>query len=242
MNKHQSPNRRQRRAKQPKNIFDSLNLELRTIEPKTANQQLAFDSFESGMNQMLLGSPGTGKSFIATYHALQALRDGKCSRVMIIRSAVSTRDQGFLPGSEEEKMAVYEAPYQEIVNELFGRADAYGLLKKHDLIQFESTSFMRGITLHHTFVVFDEIQNTTAHEASTILTRLASSSRIALCGDLMQQDLTRNNDRNVYKFINVIEHMCDYFDTTYFTFDDIVRSGMVKQYIITLHSIYHEGY
>jgi phosphate starvation-inducible protein PhoH len=179
---------------------------------------------------------------MAMYHALKALQEGRVRKVMVIRSAVETRAQGFLPGSAEEKMAVYEAPYVEIVNELFGRADAYGILKKHDLIEFESTSYMRGITLHNTFVVFDECQNTTAHEASTILTRLASSSKIAICGDLMQQDLTKSQERNVYKFINVIEHMPDYFDTVYFTFDDIVRSGLVKQYIMTLHSLYHEGY
>jgi phosphate starvation-inducible protein PhoH len=233
------PNRKQRRAKLATNLFDSLNLDLKEIKPKTDNQRTAFEGFEANMNQMMLGAPGTGKTFMAMYHALRALKEGKVKRVMVIRSAVETRSQGYLPGSIEDKMAVYEAPYIEIVNELFGRADAYGILKKHDLIQFESTSYMRGITLHNTFVVFDEAQNTTAHEASTILTRLATSSKIAICGDLMQQDLTKASERNVYKFINVIEHMPDYFDTTYFTFEDIVRSGLVKQYIMTLHSLYH---
>lgn len=155
MNKHQTPNRKQRRAKAPSNIYDSLNIELRTIEPKTENQAAAFEGFESGKHQLLLGAPGTGKTFLAMYHALLALKEGKVRKIMIIRSAVETRSQGFLPGSIEEKMAVYEAPYVEIVNELFGRSDAYGILKKHDLIQFESTSYMRGITLHYTYVVFD---------------------------------------------------------------------------------------
>ena len=143
---------------------------------------------------------------------------------------------------EEEKGEIYELPYRQITNELFGRGDAYEILKKHGVVRFLTTSYVRGITLDDVIVIADEFQNMTAHEADSILTRLGKNSKIIYCGDFMQTDLIKHKELNIHRFISVIESMDSWFDVTEFGMNDIVRSGLVKEYIITKYHKYVEGY
>lgn len=228
--------------KNKSNTLNKQNLELKEIEPLTSSQSVFFDAWNEESNHLLLGYPGTGKSFLALHKAFQDLADGKKTKVIIVRSAVPSRDVGFLPGTLEEKNEVYELPYQQICSDLFGRGDAYGLLKKNGIIRFLTTSYIRGITLDDSVVVVDEFQNMTAHEADTIMTRLGRNSRIIFCGDFLQCDFTRERDKNIQKFIKVLQDMEDYFHTTDFQMEDIVRSGIVKDYIIKRSERYYEGY
>ena len=217
-------------------------MELCLVEPLTASQGSFFESWSEDSNHLLLGYPGTGKSFLALHKAFKDLEEGKKHQVIIVRSAVPSRDVGFLPGTLEEKNEVYELPYQQICTDLFGRGDAYGLLKKHGVVRFLTTSYIRGITLDNSVVVVDEFQNMTAHEADTIMTRLGQNSRILFCGDFLQCDFTRERDKNIQKFIKVLQDMEEYFHTVDFKIDDIVRSGIVKDYIIKRSERYYEGY
>ena len=151
--------------------FEHLNLELKQISPMTDNQALAFNGFADDNCMLLLGSAGTGKSFLGIYNVLRDIQFGRLRKLIIVRSAVSSRDIGHLPGTLEDKIAVFTEPYINIVNELFGRADAWGILIKHGIIEFTITSFKRGVTLDYCGIVFDEIQNATFNELSTIITR-----------------------------------------------------------------------
>ena len=241
MNKHQTPTRKQRRSKAPSNIFDSHNLELRVIEPKTFNQQIAFNAFDNFNHHMLLGSAGTGKSMLALYKALRDVNEGKVKRITIFRSAVATRDLGFLPGSEELKMEVYASPYINIVNKLFGRDDAWGILTKIGIINFESTSFQRGNTLDDQVVILDETQNCSPHEADTIITRAGNHTKLIICGDLAQQDLVKQSEKGVFKVLNILKSL-PIFHVTTFTSEDIVRSGLVKDYIIRKEQMFPNGF
>lgn len=216
-----------------KALMNKQHLELQEVNPLTEAQGHFFMNYDSGNSQVLSGSAGTGKTFMALYKAFNEILTSKTNyrRIVIVRSAVATRDVGFLPGTLEEKQAIYELPYTGICNELFGRGDAYGLMKKNGIVDFLTTSFIRGITLDETIVIVDEYQNLTAHEADSIMTRLGKGSKIIFCGDTCQTDFTRNNEKDISTFIDVIAGMTKWFNMNEFVSDDIVRSGIVKDYI-----------
>jgi phosphate starvation-inducible protein PhoH len=216
------------------NIQEKINFNLKRIEPLTENQKLSFEAYGQGKNLMLHGIAGTGKSFISLYLALnQVLNDNSQYRkIVIVRSVVPTRDMGFLPGNNREKAKVYEAPYYAICTELFGRSDAYEYLKNRNIIDFISTSFIRGITLNDSIVIVDEIANLTGHELDSIITRIGKNCKIIFCGDFRQSDFTKDQEKNgLMDFMRIIKRM-KFFEFIDFQKEDIVRSSLVKNYII----------
>jgi phosphate starvation-inducible protein PhoH len=214
-------------------LMNKQHLELQEFDPLTEAQGNFFANYSSGKSQILAGSAGTGKTFMALYMAFNEILNSNLNyrRIVIIRSAVATRDIGFLPGNLDEKQAVYEIPYIGICNELFNRGDAYGLMKKNGIVDFMLTSYVRGITLDETIIIVDEFQNLTAHEADSIVTRLGKGSKIVFCGDTCQTDFTRNNEKDIHKFVDVLKRIPQHFTMNEFVSDDIVRSGIVKDYI-----------
>jgi phosphate starvation-inducible protein PhoH len=209
------------------------NLLIKQIEPLTLNQELTFKAYNKNRNILLHGLAGTGKTFLSLYLSLkEVLGKSKYKKIIIIRSVVPTRDMGFLPGTQKEKTKVYEAPYQAVCSELFGRGDAYEVLKGRGIIEFVSTSFIRGTTIGNSIVIVDEVNNMTFHELDSVITRLGHNSKILLCGDFRQSDLIKQSDRNGLRhFMNILEKMGS-FEHIEFEQEDIVRSGLVKEYII----------
>jgi len=199
-------------------------LTLSEIEPLTQNQVAAF---ESDKHLVLHGVAGTGKTFISCYLAFDDMIKSSYNKLIIIRSAVPTRDIGFLPGNEKEKSAIYEEPYKDICVELFQRGDAYEILKTKSLVNFMTTSFIRGVTLRDAVIIVDECQNMSFHELDSIITRVGEECRIIFCGDFRQADLSKNGLKD---FIRIVKAM-DQFDLIDFEIKDIVRSGFVKDYI-----------
>lgn len=209
---------------------------IKKIEPITQNQCSTFDAFNNDKHLMLHGCAGTGKTFIMIYLAMKAVLSRRVDqqKVYIVRSMLPTRDIGFLPGSQEEKMSVYTEPYYSLFDEMFpGIENPYELAKYQDIVQFVPTSYIRGITLRDAFIIVDECQNLNFHELDTIITRVGENSRIAFCGDFMQTDLRNNSEqRGLIQFMDIIKTMkC--FETINFNENDIVRSGLVKEYIIS---------
>jgi phosphate starvation-inducible protein PhoH and related proteins len=229
------PNKKQRRlaARQAQNQLQR-GLDLKYISPLTDNQERTFEAFSRGKNLLLHGSAGTGKSFISLYLSLEEIMegDGIYNKVVILRSVVPTRDMGFLPGSAKEKAKVYEAPYAAICNELFGRGDAYEILKTKNMIDFQTTSFVRGITLNDCIVLVDEVQNMTYQELDSVITRIGDNCRVVFSGDFKQSDLIRDAERSgLLTFMKILKRM-NMFENIEFTKEDIVRSDLVKSYII----------
>ena len=213
-----------------------LNLELKHIQPITDNQVRTFLSYDKGNNLFLHGCAGTGKTFISIYLALKELEDGRSRRrkLVIIRTAQSSKDIGFLPGDEKRKLEVYEAPYKAICAELYHRDDAYEILKQKGLIEFHSTSFLRGTTIDDAIILVDEVQNQRYVELRTVLTRTGDHSRVILCGDTKQDDLTSERYKEssgLVDMMRVFSRMGDMY-TIQFEIDDIVRSGFVRDFII----------
>ena len=229
--------RKQRRIQQQGQTEENslkLNFRLKNIEPLTENQRLTFEKYHDGKNLLLHGIAGTGKSFLSIYLSLQNILSdpSRYKKLIIVRSVVPTRDMGFLPGNNKEKTKVYEAPYQAIFTELFGRGDAYEYLKNKGVVDFISTSFIRGITLNDCIIVVDEIANMTLHELDSVITRVGKNCKIIFCGDFRQSDFTKEHEKNgLTDFMRIIQRMRT-FDYVDFTEHDIVRSAMVKEYII----------
>ena len=217
------------------------NTYLLDIEPITDNQKKLFDSYADGKHLVAYGTAGTGKTFISLYNALADVLDETTpyERIYLVRSLVSTREIGFLPGDHEDKADIYQIPYKNMVKYMFQMpTDAdfemlYGNLKAQETIKFWSTSFIRGTTLDNAIVIVDEFQNLNFHELDSIITRIGENSRIMFCGDASQTDLVKTNDRNgIHDFLNILRKMPS-FDIIEYGIDDIVRSGLVKEYIIS---------
>ena len=206
-------------------LIAAANLNLQEIETLTQNQLLAF---EADNNLVLHGVAGTGKSFISCYLGFDDILKNEKERIVLIRSAVPTRDIGFLPGNEKEKASVYEEPYKDICIELFQRGDAYEILKTKGIFYFMTTSFIRGVTLRDAVVIVDECQNMSFHELDSIITRIGENCKVVFCGDFRQTDLEKNGLKD---FIRVLKAMEKEFTLIEFEIKDIVRSDFVKKYI-----------
>lgn len=213
---------------------------LTNITPLTENQEKFFKSYEEGLNMFGYGCAGTGKTFIALYLALREVLnpDSSFEKIYIVRSLVSTREIGFLPGDHEDKAALYQIPYKNMVKYMFEMPTdsdfemLYGNLKAQETISFWSTSFIRGTTLDNSIVIVDECQNLNFHELDSIITRIGENSKIMFCGDATQTDLTRTNEKNGILDFKKILHSMPEFDIVEFGIEDIVRSGLVKSYLI----------
>ena len=208
--------------------------DLKTINPLTDNQRKFFELYNNSHAMLLHGVAGTGKSYIALYKALEEALDKSSSynKVVIVSSAVPSRDIGHLPGDEKEKTEVYQQPYIEICEDLFGRYDAFQRLLEQKSINFMITSFVRGITLDNSIIIVDECQNMTDMELNSIITRVGEKSKIIFCGDFRQTDLYKKTDLSGLKKFMVIADMMPSFKTIEFEIEDIVRSNLVKEYIL----------
>ena len=214
------------------------------IKPLTDNQKIAFDEYKAGKNLLLHGAAGTGKTFIMLYLALQEVLDETTSyeKIYIVRSLVPTREIGFLPGDHEDKSYLYQVPYKNMVRYMFSMPDdntfemLYDNLRAQDTIDFWSTSFIRGVTLDNAIIIVDEFSNLNFHELDSMITRIGEDSKLMFCGDITQTDLTREKETSgISDFISILQSMKD-FTCIEFGLDDIVRSGLVKEYLIAKYT------
>ena len=226
----------QRRKNNVVQLHQPTPLQLEYIKPRTENQRKTFREYAAGKNLLLHGVPGSGKTFISLYLALDELlnQESDLKKVVIIRSAQSSKNIGFLPGTAKQKMEVYETPYSAICTKLCNRGDAYELLKNKGIIEFESTSFLRGTTIDDAIIIIDEAQNLSYQELKTVLTRVGDNSKIIICGDVNQDDLTsaRYNEESGLRSIMRIMDRITSVAKVEFEIPDIVRSGFVKEFII----------
>ena len=215
------------------------------IEPLTPAQEKVFSEWESDKNLFMYGAAGTGKTFIALYLALREVlkEDTPYDKVYVVRSLVSTREIGFLPGDHEDKSSLYQIPYKNMVKFMFEMPDdnsfemLYGNLKTQETISFWSTSFIRGTTLDRAIVIVDECQNLNFHELDSIITRVGEDTKIIFAGDVQQTDLVKANEKNgILDFMSILRLM-DEFGMTEFGVDDIFRSGLIKSYLVSKISL-----
>ena len=219
---------------------DITHNQLSTIKPITDSQKEVFETYKNGLNQFLFGCAGTGKTFISLYLALQDVLKNETpyDKVIVVRSLIPTREIGFLPGDEEDKAALYQVPYSNMMQFMFEQPNEqafsmlYDRIKAQGSFYFLSTSFLRGLTFDNSIIIVDECQNLNFHELDTIITRVGQDSKIMFCGDFGQTDLTKMNERNgLMNFLQILQEM-EEFNCTEFDIGDIVRSGFVRNYLI----------
>ena len=224
----------------PKKNKEISSSNLIKVKPITEGQKSVFKTWKQGKNQFLFGCAGTGKTFISLYLAMQDVLSlqTKYDKVILVRSLIPTREIGFLPGDEEDKAALYQVPYQNMVKFMFEQPNEqafnmlYDRLKNQGSLYFLSTSFLRGLTFDNSIIIVDECQNLNFHELDTITTRVGQDSKIVFCGDFTQTDLVKQNDKNgLHDFLRILEEMQE-FNCVEFNIGDIVRSGFVKNYLI----------
>lgn len=208
--------------------------EINKLVPMTSTQARTISSYNTGRNLVLHGYAGTGKTYVPLHLALDEVLGGSplYGRVVIIRSVVPSRDIGFLPGSPKEKVRIYEEPYREICTKMFGRGDAYDILKLRGVLDFTTTSFLRGMTFENSIIIVDEIQNMAWSELHTVMTRVGDNSKIVFCGDYRQTDLQYDREKSgLQHFLNITKKM-NMFDYIEFDKEDICRGKLVKEFII----------
>ena len=226
---------KQMRRKKPINSDLLIN-----VKPLTENQKILFDAYDDGKMLFAYGAAGTGKTFITLFKALKEVLSEitPYEKIYIVRSLVATREIGFLPGDHDDKSALYQIPYKNMVKYMFEMpSDAdfemlYGNLKAQETISFWSTSFIRGTTFNRSIILVDECQNLNFHELDSIITRVGDDCKIMFCGDIMQSDLIKTSERNgIHDFMKILQAMPE-FESVEFGVDDIVRSGLVKSYLV----------
>jgi phosphate starvation-inducible PhoH-like protein len=212
------------------------------IQPLTDNQRKLFSAYKEGKNLFAYGAAGTGKTFVALYLALKEVLNVMTpfEKVYVVRSLVATREIGFLPGDHEDKSSLYQIPYKNMVKYMFEMQDdnefemLYGALKAQETIKFWSTSFLRGTTMDNCIIIVDEMQNLNFHELDSIMTRVGENCKIVFCGDASQSDLTKTHEKNgILDFMKIIQAMENDFESIEFGIEDIVRSGLVRNYLAT---------
>ena len=222
-----------KKTKRSPSKSNSLNFELRKVVPLTENQRIVFEHYDEGKNLVLCGYPGTGKSLLALYLGIKSMfNDGEFQKIHLIRTPQSTKNIGFLPGDEKMKLQVYETAFKDIVNFLFNRDDAYEIISKKGMLNFDSTSFLRGLTFDNSLIILDEAQNCSLHEISTVISRMGKNSKIIICGDIKQCDLTSKYEKSGLPDFFKIANKMDEFEIVEFGIDDILRSDIVRSFII----------
>ena len=223
-------------GKQKEITYNQLN----QIKPVTDSQKLVFDTWKQGQNQFLFGCAGTGKTFVSLYLALSEVLKNETpyDKVIMVRSLIPTREIGFLPGDEEDKAALYQVPYSNMMQFMFEQPNEqafetlYNRIKAQGSYYFLSTSFLRGLTFDNSIIIVDECQNLNFHELDTIITRVGQDSKIVFCGDFSQTDLLKQNEKNgLHDFLRILMEMQE-FNCVEFNIGDIVRSGFVRNYLI----------
>ena len=227
MTKNDNPNGHSKKRSKFSKAVVIPHFELLPQKPLTASQRYVFEAWQDEQDVVMSGFSGTGKTFVAMYLALAT-----GLKVYVVRSAVPTRDMGFMPGNDKEKASYYEGPYVDACRKLFGRGDAYEVLKQKGVIEFVTTSFLRGLTFDNCVVITDEMQNLNFHELDTVITRAGENCRLIFLGDYKQTDFERDREKEGLKrFLDILEKI-DTFDIIEFGISDIVRSDRVRDYII----------
>ena len=207
------------------------------VRARTPTQAEYLKALEEHDVVFAIGPAGTGKTYLAVAAAVNALRTRKVDRIVLVRPAVEAGESlGFLPGDMQEKVDPYLRPMYDALGDLmsFDKMRRYIEL---GVIEIAPLAFMRGRTLHNSFVILDEAQNTTVRQMKMFLTRMGVNSRAVITGDITQIDLKDADASGLVRIQNILGHVAD-IKFIYFHPEDVVRHRLVRD-IIRAFDDYH---
>ena len=186
-----------------------INTKLKTIYPKTKNQELFLKEMRSKDVVFAVGPAGTGKTYLAVAYAVSLFVEGKINRLILSRPAVEAGERlGFLPGDMKEKIDPYLRPLYDALYEMMP-GEEIDRKMVNNLIEIAPLAFMRGRTLNKSFIILDEAQNTLSTQMKMFLTRLGQNSKMVITGDLSQKDLPDNAKSGMQDAMEKLEKVKD---------------------------------
>jgi len=203
---------------------------IKPFKPQTSSQKSFVSAIKSNILTFGLGPAGTGKTFCTAAMAAEAMTKGEVKQIVFTRPAVEAGPgMGFLPGKLEDKFDPYFGAFKQCLIQLLGKG-VVDCAVKHNNIITEPLAYMRGKTFNDAFVVLDEAQNCTEAELKMFITRIGKSATFVINGDLEQSDIGKNS--GLYKTMNRVHALSD-VQIHSFDYDDIVRSGIVRDILQT---------
>jgi len=206
------------------------NISGRPIKSRSENQQKLIDAFEKTDMTFAVGPAGTGKTYLSIALAVKALKEKTAKKIILSRPAVEAGEKlGFLPGDMKDKIDPYLQPLYDALEDMIPTAKLQEMIEKH-IIQIAPLAFMRGRTLSDAVVILDEAQNTTSQQIRMFLTRMGSSTRMIITGDITQIDLPRDQRSGLKEALKILEHV-DGISIVNLTQKDIVRHKLVTRIV-----------
>ena len=207
-----------------------INTKLKTIYPKTKNQELFLKEMRSKDVVFAVGPAGTGKTYLAVAYAVSLFVEGKINRLILSRPAVEAGERlGFLPGDMKEKIDPYLRPLYDALYEMMP-GEEIDRKMVNNLIEIAPLAFMRGRTLNKSFIILDEAQNTLSTQMKMFLTRLGQNSKMVITGDLSQKDLPDNAKSGMQDAMEKLEKVKD-IGFVHLNSSDVCRHTLVEKII-----------
>ncbi len=207
-----------------------ITTKLKTIYPKTKNQELFLKLMKSKDIVFAVGPAGTGKTYLAVAYAVSLFAEGKINRLILSRPAVEAGERlGFLPGDMKEKIDPYLRPLYDALYEMMP-GEEIDRKMVNNLIEIAPLAFMRGRTLNKSFIILDEAQNTLSTQMKMFLTRLGQNSKMVITGDLSQKDLPDNAKSGMQDAMEKLEKVND-IGFVHLNSSDVCRHTLVEKII-----------
>ena len=207
-----------------------ITTKLKTIYPKTKNQEIFLKQMKTKDIVFAVGPAGTGKTYMAVAYAVSLFVEGKINRLVLSRPAVEAGERlGFLPGDMKEKIDPYLRPLYDALYEMMP-GEEIDRKMANNLIEIAPLAFMRGRTLNKSFIILDEAQNTLSTQMKMFLTRLGQDSKMIITGDLSQKDLPDNAKSGMQDAIEKLEKVKD-IGFVHLNSSDVCRHSLVEKII-----------
>ena len=207
-----------------------ITTKLKTIYPKTKNQEIFLKQMKAKDIVFAVGPAGTGKTYMAVAYAVSLFVEGKINRLVLSRPAVEAGERlGFLPGDMKEKIDPYLRPLYDALYEMMP-GEEIDRKMANNLIEIAPLAFMRGRTLNKSFIILDEAQNTLSTQMKMFLTRLGQDSKMIITGDLSQKDLPDNAKSGMQDAMEKLEKIKD-IGFVHLNSSDVCRHSLVEKII-----------